>query len=78
MKVASLRPDYLPIMSAAKTSKHSLLVKHHILAIDEASLQKQMLEENDKETLLATYQASGRSILNYCYPVWTPSLMDIN
>ena len=30
-------PDYLPTMSAAKTSKHSLLVKHHILAIDEAS-----------------------------------------
>ena len=37
MEVASSRPDYLPILSAAKTSKLSLLVKHHILAIDEAS-----------------------------------------
>ena len=37
MKVASLRSDYLPTLSAAITSKLSLLVKHHILAIDEAS-----------------------------------------
>ena len=37
MEVASLRPDYLPTLSAAKTSKLSLLVKHHVLAIDEAS-----------------------------------------
>ena len=36
MEVASSRPDYLPTLSAAKTSKLSLLVKHHILAIDEA------------------------------------------
>ena len=36
-EVASSRPDYLPTLSAAKTSKLSLLVKHHILAIDEAS-----------------------------------------
>ena len=32
----------------------------------------------DKETLLATYQAIGRSILSYCCPVWTQSLMDTN
>ena len=32
----------------------------------------------DKETLLTTYQAIGRSILSYCSPVWTPSFMDIN
>ena len=32
----------------------------------------------DKETLLATYQAIGRSILSYCCPVWTPSPMDTN
>ena len=37
MDVASSRPDYLPRLSSAKTSKLSLLVKHHILAIDEAS-----------------------------------------
>ena len=37
MEVDSSRPDYLPTLSAAKTSKLSLLVKHHILAIDEAS-----------------------------------------
>ena len=37
MEVASLRPDYLPTLSAAKTSKLSPLVNHHILAIDEAS-----------------------------------------
>ena len=27
----------------------------------------------DKETLLATYQAIGRSILSYCIHIWTPS-----
>ena len=37
LEVASSRPDYMPILSAAKTSKHSLLAKHHILAIYEAS-----------------------------------------
>ena len=37
MEVASLRPDHLPPLSAATTSTLSLLVKHHILAIGEAS-----------------------------------------
>ena len=37
MEVAFSPSDYLPTLSAAKTSKLSLLVKHHILAIDEAS-----------------------------------------
>ena len=37
LEVASSRSDYLPTLSAAKTSKLSLLIKHHILAIDEAS-----------------------------------------
>ena len=32
----------------------------------------------DKETLLTTYQAIGRSMLSYCCPVWTPSLRDTN
>ena len=32
----------------------------------------------DKETLLTTYQAIGRSILSYCCPVWTPSHEDTN
>ena len=32
----------------------------------------------DKEILPTTYQAIGRSILSYCSPVWTPSLMDTN
>ena len=32
----------------------------------------------DKENLLTTYQALGRSILSYCCPVRTPSLMDTN
>ena len=32
----------------------------------------------DKETLLTTYQAIGRSILSYCCLVWTPSLSDTN
>ena len=32
----------------------------------------------DKETLLTTYQAIGRSIISYCCPVWTPSHMDTN
>ena len=41
MEVASSRPDHLPTLSVAKTSKHSLLVKHHTLAIDEASWQQQ-------------------------------------
>ena len=37
MEVASSRPDHLPTLSAAKSSNLSLLVKHHILAIYEAS-----------------------------------------
>ena len=37
MEVVSSRLDYLPTLSAAKTSMLSLLVKHHILAIDEAN-----------------------------------------
>ena len=37
MEVVSWRPDHLPTLSLAKTSKHSLFVIHHILAIDEAS-----------------------------------------
>ena len=32
----------------------------------------------DKETLLSTYQAIGRSIHRYCCPVWVPSHMDTN
>ena len=32
----------------------------------------------DKETLLTTYQAIGRSILSYCCPVRTPLRMDTN
>ena len=32
----------------------------------------------DKETLLTTYQAIGRSTLSYCCPVLTPSLRDTN
>ena len=37
MEVSSSRPDYLPTLSAGKTFNLSLLVKHHMLAIDEAS-----------------------------------------
>ena len=37
MEVAASRQDHLPTLSVAKTSKLSLLVKHHTLAIDEAS-----------------------------------------
>ena len=33
MEVASSRPDHLPTLSVAKTSKLSLLVKYHILAL---------------------------------------------
>ena len=36
MEVSSSRPDHLPTLLAAKTSKLSLILKHHILAIDEA------------------------------------------
>ena len=37
MEVDSARLDYLPSLLAAKTSKLSLLIKHHILTIDEVS-----------------------------------------
>ena len=37
MEAASLRPDHLPTLLAVKNSKLSLLVKHHILVIDEVS-----------------------------------------
>ena len=32
----------------------------------------------NKEIMLTTYQAIGRSILRYCCPVWTPSHKDTN
>ena len=32
----------------------------------------------EKDNLLTTYQAIGRSILSYCCPVWTPSHKDTN
>ena len=32
----------------------------------------------DKETLLTTYKAIGRSIIRYCCHAWTPSLKDTN
>ena len=32
----------------------------------------------NNEILLTTYQAIGRSVLRYCFPVWTLSLMDTN
>ena len=41
MEVASSRPDYIPTLSTGIPAEHSLLVKHHILAIDEASYQQQ-------------------------------------
>ena len=31
-----------------------------------------------KETLLMTYKAVGRSIINYAAPVWSPNLQDTN
>ena len=31
-----------------------------------------------KETLLMTYKAVGRSIINYAAPVWSPNLHDTN
>ena len=37
MEVASSRQENLPTLSTAKTSKLSLLHKHHIMAIDGAS-----------------------------------------
>ena len=36
-EVASSRPDHLPTLLVAKSSKLSLLAKHNIMAIDEAS-----------------------------------------
>lgn len=32
----------------------------------------------DKETLLTTYQAIGRSVVNYCAPIFTPMLSNTN
>ena len=30
----------------------------------------------DKEVLATTYSAIGKSVLNYCAPIWTPTLSD--
>ena len=32
----------------------------------------------DKETITTTYKAIGRSCLNYCAPIWTPTLSETN
>ena len=32
----------------------------------------------DKKTLQITYKATGQSLLNYCAPIWTPTLSETN
>ena len=32
----------------------------------------------EKETLLTTFKATGQSLLNYCAPIWTPTLAPTN
>ena len=38
----------------------------------------QVLHGDNKRTLLMTYKAVGRSIINYAAPVWSPNLHDTN
>ena len=45
VEVASSGHDFLPTLSAAKTSKISLLVNHHIVAIDEVGYQQEQLQQ---------------------------------
>ena len=64
MEVASSWQDYLPTLSEAKTSKLSLLVKHHIFAIDEASKQQQHVGNDVNERQLLLFDST--LILSIC------------
>ena len=56
-----------------------------------ADLKKKLLSRNnilkalagsswgkEKETLLTTFKATSQSLLNYCSPIWTPTLSETN
>ena len=58
--------------------------KHHVKAMkDKINNRTNILKAlagstwgKDKEVLATTYSAIGKSVLNYCAPIWTPTLSD--
>ena len=60
-------------------NKHSQYVAERVA--DRNNIIKAMAGTSwgqQKETLLMTYKAVGRSIINYAAPVWSPNLHDTN
>ena len=59
-------------------------LKHHAIQMKEKLLKTNNVLKalagstwgKDKKTILITYKAINQSVLNYCSPVWTPSLSD--
>ena len=69
---------YLPrplliIQSSLPTTQHKLSNTNNICKALAGTFLGQQ-----KETLLMTYQAVERSIINYASPVWSPNLHDVN
>ena len=63
----------LTFKNHATNLKEKLKSKNNILkALSGTSWGK------DKECLLTTFKATSKSLINYCAPVWTPSLSDTN
>ena len=63
----------------------SLFNKHSQYVADRVSGRNNILKAlagtswgQENETLLMTYKAVGRSIINYAAPVWSPNLHDTN
>ena len=61
-----------------------LTFKHHVKTMkDKISSRTNILKAlagstwgKDKEVLATTYSAIGKSVINYCAPIWTPTLSD--
>ena len=57
-------------------NKHSQYVAERVSGRN--NILKVLFWGQQKETLLMTYKAVGRSIINYAAPVWSPNLHDTN
>ena len=63
----------LTFKTHASIIKNKIMSKNNILkALSGSSWGK------DSKTLLTTFKATSQSLLNYCTPIWTPTLSDTN
>ena len=81
--------SHLPLVKCSRMlgglSGPSSFIKHSQFVTERVSGRNNILKAlagtswgQQKETLLMTYKAVGRSIINYAAPVWSPNLHDTN